>query len=293
MATFELTGFADEAAVSLPDQIAILKENNMRYVELRQIDGMNIGSLTAKKAKEIAVQLEDHGIGVSCLGSPLGKTKLDQPFEPVLEMHKRLCENAHLLKTPRIRIFSFYLPEGKSASECRSEVIDRLGQMLDIAEQEDITLLHENERDIYGDTKERCLDLHRAFGTRLRGILDPANYLLVGTDPLEAMRQLNPWIDYLHIKDVRLRDRRIVPAGAGDGKIPDILKIMAQKPGLHFLSIEPHLTLFAGRESLEKDPCAAVPASGDDYVYEDGPTAFAAAVTACRNLLLQIPGQKE
>lgn len=285
MARFLLTGFADEAAVNLEDQIRALQANRMKFVELRQLNGINIGSLTEQQARTAARQLQDGGIAVSCLGSPLGKTKLDEPFEPVLEMVRRLCAHAALFQTQRIRIFSFYLPEGQGHADCRSAVIDRLGQMLDLAEAAGVTLLHENERDIYGDTREHCLDLHRALGTRLRGILDPANYLLVGTDPLAAMQDLESWIDYLHIKDVRLSDRRIVPAGGGDGQIPAILEIMANKPGDRFLSIEPHLTLFAGRDKLEKDTGAAVPAAGDDFVYADGPAAFAAAVAACRGLL--------
>lgn len=287
MANFQLTGFADEAAVNLADQISALQSNQMRFVELRQINGINIGSLTVQQAREAARLLQDGGIAVSCLGSPLGKTRLDEPFEPVADMVRRLCDHAATLGTNLIRIFSFYLPAGKSHEDCRSEVIDRMGRMLDIAEQEGVTLLHENERDIYGDTQEHCYDLHRSLG-RLRGILDPANYLLVGTDPLAAMKQLDPWIDYLHIKDVRLSDRRIVPAGAGDGKIADILKMMAQKQGDRFLSIEPHLTLFAGRDKLEKDTGAAAPEAGDDFVYADGPAAFAAAVAACRQLLLKV-----
>ncbi|NLB44587.1 MAG: sugar phosphate isomerase/epimerase [Clostridiaceae bacterium] len=283
MTRFFLSGFADEAAVELDRQIAVLKQNDMRYVELRQIDGKNIGSLTDGEARSAAAKLSDSGIGVSCLGSPLGKTRLDEPFEPVAEMVKRLCGHARTLDTTLIRIFSFYLPQGQSAADCRGEVVDRLGRMLDLAAQEGVTLLHENEKDIYGDTLERCLDLFEALDGKLKGILDPANFLQVGTDPLEAMRQLLPWIEYVHIKDVRLKDRRVVPAGAGDGHIADILALMNGKGGDRFLSVEPHLTLFAGREKLEKDSGPVLSAS-DEFVFADGPAAFAAAVAAIRQL---------
>ncbi|NLM79395.1 MAG: sugar phosphate isomerase/epimerase [Ruminococcaceae bacterium] len=288
MAQLILTGFADEAAVNLTEQIKALQASQMHFVELRQVNGVNIGSMTQEQAKEAACQLRDAGIGVSCLGTPLGKTPLNESFEPVAEMTRRLCDHAHTFGSDNLRIFSFYLPEGQSAADCRAEVIDRMGRMLDIAASEAISLLHENERDIYGDIQARCYDLHQAFGQRLRGILDPANYLLVGTDPLAAMKQLEPWIDYLHIKDVRLSDRRIVPAGAGDGQISEILSIMKHKPGKHFVSIEPHLTLFAGRDKLEKETGVELPQSAEDYVYQDGPTAFAAAVAACRRLLGQV-----
>ena len=289
MSSFNLTGFADEAAPDLTGQIRALQDNGIGFVELRGVDGINIGEMQADKARQVAQQLSDGGIQVSCLGSPIGKTFLDQPFTPVAEMMRRLLETAAILGTKRIRVFSFYLPASQEASACRGEVFERLGRLLDLAEDAGCQLLHENERDIYGDTRERCLDLHQALGMRLRGILDPANYLLVGTDPLTAMRDLFDWIDYLHIKDVRLRDTRIVPAGFGDGQIRDILAMMAQKPGSHFLSVEPHLTLFAGRAKLEHNPGGVVPAASDEFVYTDGPAAFAAAVAACRTLV-DFPG---
>ena len=288
MSSFYLTGFADEAAPDLGGQIRALQDNAIDFVELRGVDGVNIGEMKSDKARDVARRLADGGIRVSCLGSPIGKTFLDQPYAPVAEMMNRLLETASILGTKRIRIFSFYLPAGMAASACRSEVIDRLGRLLDLADDANCQLLHENERDIYGDTRERCLDLHQALGTRLRAILDPANYLLVGTDPLAAMHDLYDWIDYLHIKDVRLRDTRIVPAGYGDGRISDILALMAKKPGNPFLSIEPHLTLFAGRDKLEHDPGGVMPATADEFVYPDGPAAFTAAVAACRNLVKMI-----
>ena len=286
MQEFTLTGFADEAAADLAGQIRALHANNMKYVELRMVDDVNIADFSPEMAADTARKLREAGIEVSCLGSPIGKISLSESFPGHQEKLRRLCASAHALRTDKIRIFSFFMSPGHTHEQCREEVIERLGRLLDIAAEEGCTLLHENERDIYGDTCERCLDLHRALGSRLRGILDPANYLLVGTDPLAAMRQLSPWIDYLHIKDVRLSDRRIVPAGEGDGSIQEILAIYQQKPGIRFLSVEPHLTHFAGRDKLEKDS-TNTPGNDDsdgDFQYRDSRAAFAAAVRHCRRL---------
>lgn len=287
MSKFILTGFADEAAQDLYGQIKALQDNQMSFVELRMIDGESIADISQAKAKEVKAALQKSDIGVSCLGSPMGKINLADSFGEHLEMMRRLCETAHILATDKIRVFSFYLPENQTPEQCREEVIERLGRLIDIAVAESCVLLHENERDIYGDIWERCLDLHKAFGEKLRGILDPANYLLVGSDPLAAMQELFPWIDYLHIKDVRLKDQRIVPAGEGDGRIPEILELMRQKPGQHFLSVEPHLTHFAGRDQLEKDSTntPAYADAGDDYTYRDSISAFTAAVRFCRRLI--------
>ncbi len=285
MANFILSGFADEADISLDGQIKALADNAMEYVELRHADGINVADFTREKTAEIARKLKEHQIRVSCLGSPIGKINLTDAFPEHLEKMKQLCDTAHRLETSLIRVFSFYLPEQQTPEQCREEVIERMGKLLDIADAEACSLLHENERDIYGDIPERCLQLHQTFGSRLRGILDPANYLLVDADPLQAMIQLNEWIDYLHIKDVRLSDKRIVPAGKGDGSISEIIRLMDQKTGVCFLSVEPHLTHFAGRDALEKDSSNTPGQLADEYTYADGPAAFKAAVQACRSLL--------
>ncbi len=285
MARLILSGFADEASPCLDGQIDALTDNKVAYVELRQVDGINVADFTPEKTATIAQKLKGHQIHVSCLGSPIGKIKLTDSFPEHLEKMKQLCDTAHRLETSLIRIFSFYLPEQQTPEQCREEVIERVGRLLDIADAQSCTLLHENERDIFGDVPERCLQLHRAFESRLRGILDPANYLLVDADPLQAMVELDEWIDYLHIKDVRLSDKRIVPAGKGDGRLPEIINLMKKKEGSRFLSVEPHLTHFAGREALEKDSSNTPEQLADEYTYADGPSAFKAAVQACRSLL--------
>ena len=285
MAQLTLSGFADEAAVDLAGQITALRENRLHYVELRQVDGLNIADFDMSKTREVRQVLDQNDISVSCLGSPIGKINLSDPFKPHLEKMRRLCETAHGLNAPLIRIFSFYLPSDHTPDQCRQEVIEKMGRLLDLAAADECILLHENERDIYGDIPERCLDLHQQFGDRLRGILDPANYLLVSADPLAGMKRLFDWIDYLHIKDVRISDQRIVPAGIGDGSIPEIIKLFNQKKGRRFLSVEPHLTHFSGRDQLEKDSSNTPDLLAQDYTYTDGPTAFRAAVDACRTLL--------
>lgn len=284
MKTFELTGFADEAAVDLAGQVRALVRNGMSYLDVRQVDGINVADFTPEKAAEVRRVFGDAGIRVSCVGSPIGKIGLRDPFPAHLEKLRRVCATAHVLDTRLIRIFSFYLPEGASRPDCREEVVDRLGRMLDVADIEGCTLLHENERDIYGETWEQCLDLHTAFDGRLRAIHDCANYILVGSDPLAGMKALLDWVDYLHVKDARAADDKIVPAGFGDARYGEVLALYATRPAPRFLAVEPHLTLFSGRDSLEKKS-SGTPTAADGFSYPDAETAFSAAVQALRALL--------
>jgi len=287
MKHFEISGFIDEAAIGLDDQLRALQDNGMAFVDIRAVDGINVGDFTPEKARQVRAALDGIGVGVACVGSPIGKVSLSDPFAPHAEKLRRVCATAATLGTRSIRMFSFFLPDGATRDECRAEVIDRLGRLLDVADAEGYVLLHENERDIYGETWEQCLELHRALGPRLRAVHDSGNYVLVDSDPLEGARALFDWIDYVHVKDARFADHLIVPPGHGDGRYPEILRLLATKPGVRFTAIEPHLTVFSGRDQLEKKT-AGTPTAAEGFVYPDADTAFSTAVRDFRALVAAV-----
>lgn len=289
-----LSAFADEAAIDLATQLQALQANQLQAVDLRAVDGVNIADFSPDMTSRIRLALARAGIAVACLASPIGKIGITDPFPPHLEKMKRLGETAGRLDCPRIRIFSFYLPDGQPAARFRDEVLERLDRLLLAAADAGVRLLHENEKGIFGDLPERCLDLHQVFGSRLGGILDPANYLQVGGDPLAAMVELNQWIEYLHIKDCRISDGKIVPAGHGDGQVAAIIRLFLTRPDRVHIAVEPHLYSFTGLELLQKADAslaAAESASGADKarlageIADPAQSAFATAITACRNIL--------
>lgn len=143
-----------------------------------------------------------------------------------------------------------------------------------------ITLLHENEKGIYGDTPQRCLDLVREINSEdMKLIFDPANFVQcdVETYP-EAFELLKDHIAYMHIKDALYSDHSVVPAGKGDGKVKEILESLHKRGFEGFLSIEPHLWNFVGFAELEN---RKVEASTED----SGPEKFAIAAFALKKLI--------
>lgn len=287
MPDITISAFADEASASLAGQVQALQANHIQAIELRAVDNINIADFTPEKTREVQSALAAAGIRVSCLATPIGKIDVTDPMEPHLEKLKGLCATAAAFDCHRLRIFSFYLPHGQAAAVWREAVLERMDQMIRVADRAGIRLYHENEKDIYGDVLERCLDLHQTFGPRLGAILDPANYLQVGSDPVQAMQQLDQWVEYLHIKDCRLSDSRIVAAGQGDGRILDIVRAYLSRSDRRNIAIEPHLYEFAGLAGLEKG-LASLPGGGSEVgvggAYADGPTAFAAGIAAFRGL---------
>lgn len=277
MVRFRLSAFSDEYSAALDEQIEGLLANRIKMTELRGVDGTTVSDLTPAEGAEVRRKLDANGISVSAIGSPIGKIGITEPMEPHLDKLKNTCELASVLGTGRIRMFSFYIPDGKY-EEYRSEVIDRMGRMLDTADEYGVQLCHENEKGIYGDIPSRCLDLQKTFTGRLGCVFDPANFIQCGAKPFEeAYELLKHYITYMHIKDA-LSNGTIVPAGMGIGGIPEILALINMaKTGDFVLTVEPHLRVFAGLEKLEGGPRTAL-----GNAYETSAEAFAAAVEHLR-----------
>jgi L-ribulose-5-phosphate 3-epimerase len=240
---FILSAFADEISSHLDEQITVLKQNGIQHVEFRGLEDRVIIDYTLEEVREIARKLAGEGIAVSALGSPIGKIMITDPFPPHLERFKKTIEVAQLLGTTNIRMFSFFIPFDEDPSHHRSEVIHRWQSFLSVSEGSGLNLLHENEKAIYGDTPERCLDLIAALDhLRVRAIFDPANFVQCGVETYpHAYNLLADQIVYMHIKDAIAQSGEVVPSGQGDGHLPEILGALAQKGYQGFLSIEPHL----------------------------------------------------
>ncbi len=250
--TYKLTGFADEIAPELDAQIEGIKKLSMNHIEMRGVDGDNLIFHSDEKVKEIKNKLDYNGISLSALGSPLGKIDITDPFEKHFEEFKRAIEIAHMMDTGFIRMFSFYIPEGEHA-KYKGEVFDRLGRFADYAASNDIVLLHENEKGIYGDAAKECKEIMDEFyGDHFKAIFDFANFVQVGQDTLEAYELLKDYIVYIHVKDALFKDGSVVPSGYGDGNVKEILKMLFDKGFDGFLSLEPHLFDFPGFEALEQ-----------------------------------------
>ncbi len=246
-----LTGFADEIAPELDIQMQVLEKLNMNHIEMRGVEGRSFVEYTEAEAREIKKRLDDRGFSLSAIGSPIGKIRISEKFEPHMELFRHTVELAHIMDTPNIRMFSFYGPEGGSPMAYREKVMEQLGQFADYAASNDVVLLHENEKGIYGEMAEGCLDIMKQFyGAHFKAVFDFANFVQARQDTLEAYELLKPYIAYIHVKDARWEDGSVVPAGFGDGNVELILKRLKESGYGGYLSLEPHLSDFTGFSAL-------------------------------------------
>lgn len=250
----KISGFSDEISPEIDVQFAALGRLNIKYFEPRGVDGENISVLSDKQVAQLRAKMDKAGIRASSIGSPVGKIKVSEDFAPHFEMFKKIVKTAKMLDCRYIRIFSFYHDGEVWTEEERAEVFRRLKAMITYAEEEDIVLLHENEKDIYGDTSEHCLELMEELSSAHFGcVFDPANFVQCGEDTKEAFENLSPYIRYMHIKDAKSTDRKVVPPGEGDGNIPYLLARLFEGGYDGFISLEPHLGNFQGLAALETD----------------------------------------
>ena len=280
MENIRLYAFADEAGGKISEQIAAMKRNALAGVELRGTEYGNVSDLSLEHAKEIRDRLADEGLEIWSLGSPLGKIGIDAPFEPELDKLKRTLDIADVTGCCNIRMFSFYIPHSKDPAEFKNAALDRLHKMAEITKGSGVTLCHENEKGIYGENAENCRVILDEI-PEMVGVFDPANFVQCGVDTLKAWELLKNRIKYLHIKDA-LADGRVVPAGCGIGNVAEIVKAYIAQGGTA-MTLEPHLTVFSGLSSLEREGERSQ--VGEVYTYPDANTAFDAACDALKKLL--------
>ena len=134
MNDLRIFAFADEADPNFDGQIDAMLRNDLAGLEIRNVDGVNIGDLSVDKARELRRRLDDAGLITWSIGSPIGKIHIEtDDFEAHKETFKRQLEIAHVLGAENLRMFSFYMPKDKDPSIYKNEVIDRLGVLTNLA----------------------------------------------------------------------------------------------------------------------------------------------------------------
>ena len=258
MSEFILTAFADEICDSLDGQMDALDKHGIKFIEFRGADGKGVAAYTLDEARVARDRMAARGFAVSALGSPVGKTFIDDEFETALEQYRHVVELAKAFGTHYIRVFSYFIPEGDDPAMYRAEVMKRMKAMADYAEQAGVILLHENEKAIYGDVPERCRDIFDTVQSpALWATYDPSNFVQCGARNYpDAFKLLKDRIRYVHMKDsvysasessadagfdVHVVSDAHRPVGQGDGNCREILAELWRDGYEGFLSIEPHL----------------------------------------------------
>ncbi|MFK4296453.1 sugar phosphate isomerase/epimerase [Arthrobacter sp. GAS37] len=266
---WELSGFGDEIDDDPKIQIAVMQALGANHIEVRSAWGTNIVDLDEAQLRELKSLLDAADMKVSAIASPIGKVDVSLPVEHEVERLRRAVNAAQVLESRYIRIFSFYYGEDVAVESIRDAVIERMRALADVAEESGVVLLHENEKDIYGDIPERVLDIIETVASpALKVAWDAANFVQVGVKPFDdGYAKLRPHLEYLQVKDALFSNATVVPAGEGDGDVLRTVEALKADGYTGFASLEPHL---AGAHGLGGF---------------SGPTAFGIAARAFAKVL--------
>ena len=250
---FLLSAFADEISPDPREQVAVLKASRVRFIEFRSIHKTNVLALSDDQIREFKKLLDGEGIGLSAIGSPIGKYAIDAPFEPHLDKFKRAVELCGVFGTKGIRVFSYY-PPGNDPNfdvanwpKYRDEIMNRMRAKAELAAKSGVVLFHENEHRIYGDSPERVADLLTTVNhPSLRAAYDAANYAYGSFDPIAGWEKTKAYTAHFHIKDWKKGGHAAgheygVIAGTGDGHIDHSIKGAVAMGYKGYAVMEPHL----------------------------------------------------
>jgi sugar phosphate isomerase/epimerase len=271
----KLSAFADEVTDDFLEQVKYLAGEGVGHIEPRFINKKNIMDMTKSELDEAKKMIQDHDLKVSAIGSPIGKVKLDEPFEPHLDKFKHAVDLAVFFDTPYIRMFSYYAPEGKNIDDYREQVMERMAAKVKVLTDVDVTMVHENEAKIYGHSAEQCFDIVKTIDSpKLRLVYDPANFVWgekIKDNVESCWPVMKPYVVHIHIKDWKLgaKDVGSIP-GEGDGQIKELLAELAAMEYKGCLTMEPHLQL------------------GGQFGGSTGPELFSKAITAVREIAAEV-----
>ena len=256
----KLTGFADEATNGIDGQISVLKQLGWNSIELRAVDKTLAHDLPEKEFDKVVAALEEHGIGVACLGSSIANwgIPLSQPFEETKDVVKRTIKRMKRLNTNLVRIMSYKVIEDETGRLAEDQNLqERFMRMNWICQSfldQGLTPVHENCHTYGGLSYEHTLHMiDKVPGLKL--VFDTGNPPLMGDgrkpfpypmqDALEYYNNVKEHIVHVHIKDAYMdedgKTEHYCFPGEGKGYVQEIVSDLVKDGYSGYYSMEPHM----------------------------------------------------
>lgn len=267
-----ITGFGDEVGPALSEQIAAFRRLGLQGLDLRSVGEVNVLDLADADLRDVRLRTEDGGMVVQSIGSPVNKRPWATTNKGAeLAQLGKAIHAAHICGTRRVRIFTPEVPRDQ-LDAFEAEMLDLLAAQRDLAEREDVVLLHENDGLFWGAFPTQCRRLlDRLSNDHFRAIFDFSNCVLIGLRPWDDwFPWILPHLDTLHIKDAVQSLGKSVPAGEGEGQMLRTFMFLKEQSWDGVLTLEPHLQ------------------SGGPYGGFSGDELFSLAAKALRGLVSEV-----
>ena len=265
-----LTGFADEAAVNIEDQIKATKALGWSWIESRAVSGTNIHDISDEEFDKTYAALEAGGVGINCFGSAVANwaTKIDEPFDVTLGQIERALPRMQRLNCKMIRIMSFAVLKDADGNPVKEQMLDerfsRLRKIQSLFGEAGITPVHENCMNYGGmGWRETMTMIENVPGLKL--VFDSGNPIFTADNMAsDANARQDAWdfyenvkqhIAYVHIKDGTWNDGKVSYSfpGEGDGYVKRIVKDLLDNGYQGGFSMEPHMKAVFHEDAPEAD----------------------------------------
>lgn len=257
---------SDEVSPNFEKAVNWAAEQGLKHVEVRVVNGINVSELADAQIVEIRKVVEDHGLYVSAIASPLFKCALEpkrlvesgdtfgqkeQSVEEHFNKLHRVIEIAKLLGTPRIRIFSFW--RETDPQQHSDEVVRHLKKAGKIAVKEGVILLLENEPSCNGGFAAEVAALVSAVDSpSVRGLWDPGNEAYGAREAFPSgYLSMKSTLAHVHLKDAYIRQdgtAKCVPLGSGNVALAAQIKALEADGYDGLYTIETHFVPEGGSQ---------------------------------------------
>jgi sugar phosphate isomerase/epimerase len=260
----KITGIADEASPTLDGQLDAHAELGWNTVELRGIDGVNVGQLDDAAFDRVRATLARRGFGVTCFASAIANwsRRITGDFALDTGDLSRSAPRMRKLGTRFIRIMS-WPNDGLPEPAWRREVFRRMKELVRIAEDGGVVLAHENCSGWGGESPENLAALVGEIGSpALRIVFDTGNPVAHGGPrdiAWKFYKAARPFIEYFHVKDCVPGEKAetYTYPGEGWGMVREIIADLLATGYAGAFSIEPHI---AAQVHTGKGPAAGLDA---------------------------------
>lgn len=224
----------DEVSSNILDLIEVLNKVNLKLVELRKIDNKYLFQIEEKELLKYKQKLDKNNIKVSLVDSPLGKGKYNHELE--LELLYKYIKIAKIFECKYLRIFT----------DVSDNILEGLKKYNEIAKENKIILLLENEPNTYGEDYNNLLKIMSNNYSNIKILYDAENYYSINLDYIKALTLLMPYVEYVHLRDKK--GSNYVYFYDGEMDIKRIINLLDKNI---IISLETHLPMSSNKDKKE------------------------------------------
>lgn len=231
----KLSVITDEISMDFEHALDVMLEYGVTGAELRSLWDANIVDLSDDQVERAKKALDDRGLAVSCIASPLFKCDLgqtagsaagrthqaqDRGLSQQMAVLERCIHLTHVFDTPFIRIFAFW-KRGDLTDSIEKDIIRMFEEPSARAEKAGVILGLENEHSCYLGTGAEIARVIKAVNSPgLKAVWDPGNAFCAGEVPYpDGYEAVKDFIVHVHIKDAVWEEGKPKFVCIGDGKL--------------------------------------------------------------------------